>query len=512
MLVLFLSPSICHSEEPENPIRLLINLPTKYNKPSKRTSSEIGMGLLGVIRNAEKSIDFAIYGLRGQPEIVEALISAQDRGVRIRGVVDKDINNENYYSDTQMLFDHFPEMVKSDYFKDLKTANAIENKTAYKPFWPKPKGFDGPPQCIGYSLTNNKAIIAVHASREPLEFKGDIMHNKFVISDNKILWTGSCNLSDSGTGGYNANIAVVVHSTEVTNWYTDEFNQMFEGSLYHRDKTNNSKTQRLQALLSQHTEVYGYFSPQGYAMLRGLRPILQNAKEEINIAVFFLTHKLITADLIKAHNRGVRVKIILDATAAKNGYTKHEILRAAGIPLKIENWGGKMHMKAASIDKKILVLGSMNWTSAGEQSNDENTLIFKDKELAHSYNKAFELMWNSIPDKWLTRRPDPESYDSPLSTQDGIDNDFDQLADKEDPGCSKSPPPLPSLPPYKIVPLEDGYGLIKGNINSRGIRYYFLPTDRYYDKTIIDVSKGERWFPSIYEAKEAGWIRPYKSD
>ena len=49
--------------------------------------------------------------------------------------------------------------------------------------------------------------------------------------------------------------------------------------------------------------------------------------------------------------------------------------------------------------------------------------------------------------------------------------------------------------------------LIKGNINSRGERIYHEPGGRWYDRTQVDVSKGQRWFCSREEAEAAGWRR-----
>ena len=46
--------------------------------------------------------------------------------------------------------------------------------------------------------------------------------------------------------------------------------------------------------------------------------------------------------------------------------------------------------------------------------------------------------------------------------------------------------------------------LIKGNITRKG-NIYHLPTERWYDKTRIEVDKGERWFCSEAEAVAAGW-------
>jgi micrococcal nuclease len=47
--------------------------------------------------------------------------------------------------------------------------------------------------------------------------------------------------------------------------------------------------------------------------------------------------------------------------------------------------------------------------------------------------------------------------------------------------------------------------VIKGNISSSGEKIYHLPGQRYYNQTVIDESKGERWFCSEEEAQAAGW-------
>lgn len=49
---------------------------------------------------------------------------------------------------------------------------------------------------------------------------------------------------------------------------------------------------------------------------------------------------------------------------------------------------------------------------------------------------------------------------------------------------------------------------IKGNINRKGERIYHVPGSRSYEETIIDESKGERWFCTEQEAIGAGWRAP----
>lgn len=46
---------------------------------------------------------------------------------------------------------------------------------------------------------------------------------------------------------------------------------------------------------------------------------------------------------------------------------------------------------------------------------------------------------------------------------------------------------------------------IKGNISDSGEKIYHVPGQKYYDTTKIDTSKGERYFCTEQDAKDAGW-------
>ena len=262
------------------------------------------------------------------------------------------------------------------------------------------------------------------------------MHNKFFIVDGRYVWTGSANISDTGIGGYNANIVAYIDSPFLANYYTIEFEQMFIDGNYHKTK-QKLKKQDISMMLDE-AEVSLFFSPQGYAVTKGILPLINEAKNTIDVSIFFLTHNKISKALVKAKERGVKVRIILDATAATNGYSKHNYLREKGIKVKVESWGGKMHMKAAVIDNKHIILGSMNWTLAGEKKNDENTILINNSpELGVQLFLFFEKMWNSIPDSYLQKDPFPESIESGTSCYDLIDNDFDDIIDANEKECLK---------------------------------------------------------------------------
>lgn len=442
----------------EGSIRLLLNDPSDRSGPSQACDTELCSSLLELIEGARTSIDFAIYGLRGQPKILAALEAAKARGVEIRGIVDRDVDGRNYYSDTDAMVRALGN-VRDDRKVDIALQREQKkydrvNKFEAEPSCQRPEGFAGFVQCLAYDL-GDRCLLATHASREPFGGSDDgsggaafnkIMHHKFFVVDGRYVWTGSTNVSDSDAGGYSANVVVVLDSPTIAGWYTHEFETMYVDGKHHQHKPQNGQ---LRTKVGD-AEVQLLFSPQDKPMNDGVRPLLQRAQKRIDVAVFFLTHKAVTKDLIDAHLRGVEVRVILDATAATNGYTKHELLRAVGIPVKVEAWGGKMHMKSAAIDGEWVIAGSMNWTSAGEWDNDENTLLIRSPELAAQYHQHFDRMWAGIPERWLRENPDPESRESGTSCTDGFDNDHDHLADGEDPGCSDDPPPLPELPPHWI--------------------------------------------------------------
>jgi hypothetical protein len=48
---------------------------------------------------------------------------------------------------------------------------------------------------------------------------------------------------------------------------------------------------------------------------------------------------------------------------------------------------------------------------------------------------------------------------------------------------------------------------IKGNISNKGERIYHVPGQKWYSRTKISTSKGERWFCTEQEARDAGWRR-----
>lgn len=65
----------------------------------------------------------------------------------------------------------------------------------------------------------------------------------------------------------------------------------------------------------------------------------------------------------------------------------------------------------------------------------------------------------------------------------------------------------PTAQPLGLIKSGGSGCRIKGNISANGERIYHMPGQKYYDRTSINQSNGERWFCSEAEARGAGWRR-----
>ncbi len=372
------SPPLVHSD---GSLTLYYTDYTKHLIPNKNCSTSECMAFLNLVNNAKSNIDIAIYGYDEVPAITQALRHAKARGVAIRFVYDEAFNPEKtFYKDNNLI-------------KEISQAS-MSDKTS-------------------------------SASKSNM-----LMHNKFIIFDNSTVFTGSMNFSSTGLSGYDENDVIIIHSKEIANIYKQEFEQMLNGK-FHKDKTKHHGTNRFQ-IGSSNIEVY--FSPQDKSSNRIIQ-LINNSTKYIYIPTFLITHEKISQALISAYKKGVDVKIIIDANSTSTQNTKHAKLRGSGIPLKTENYAGKLHSKTMIIDDKYIIMGSMNFSNSGENKNDENMLVISNPKLASNYAEFFKYLWKMIPDKYLKINAKAESKDSIGSCFDGVDNNFNGRIDNSDEGC-----------------------------------------------------------------------------
>lgn len=107
---------------------------------------------------------------------------------------------------------------------------------------------------------------------------------------------------------------------------------------------------------------------------------LAGARRQILVQAFILTSRPITDALVAARQRGIDVRVLMDAGQIdKNSSERLRQLRGAGIPVWLETDYRNAHNKVIIIDAPLasatVITGSYNFTWSAQHKNAENILV-----------------------------------------------------------------------------------------------------------------------------------------
>ena len=124
--------------------------------------------------------------------------------------------------------------------------------------------------------------------------------------------------------------------------------------------------------------------------------LYQQAKQYIYVSVYGLTYPRAVEARVAAKKRGVDVRMLTDQERTQE-VKQHRALRTwrlAGIPIRVNQHDGLMHLKQVVIDDEINTSGSMNHTTSGNRYNDERMDIITDRTTSVKAREQFLSMWN----------------------------------------------------------------------------------------------------------------------
>ncbi|MGR3176956.1 MAG: phospholipase D-like domain-containing protein [Candidatus Anammoxibacter sp.] len=140
---------------------------------------------------------------------------------------------------------------------------------------------------------------------------------------------------------------------------------------------------------------------------------LREAKKSIFCVMYMVTLRknnesglvnTLIKDLIKAHKRGVEVKVIFDQNVPfwkakkKKGYIErrskdaYEKLLRAGVPVYYDDKNQITHNKVIVIDGYITIVGSTNWTYSAMNKNNEASVMIESVEVANEFTRRLRLV------------------------------------------------------------------------------------------------------------------------
>lgn len=356
--------------------------PAETKITPKEDGGQIFSEVHNMISGSKKSVDLEMYelqnaklqniwsgvaqgeGAKDQQMIVDDLVSAAKRGVKVRVILDAspDRFNKGTAHNQQI----------AEYLK----ANGVEVLTY-------------PPKNV------------------------NIDHVKLlVVDDNKALIGG---MNWGAHSPDNKDADVLIEGNEAAELKRDIFNRdvKFAGGKPDDTVVGPVKEDKIKALITSPKADGGG----SHAIRETLLSDINGAKKKIYAEMFTLTDAEVVNSLIDAHNRGVDVKVILDPNQHYTNQKSYDALKAAGVPVRwyqvnVET-RQKLHSKWGVFDEKKTLIGSANWAAQGlsteknNRANHEADVEVTDKTVNANFTKTFIQDWAKSDDRLPEGLPGP---------------------------------------------------------------------------------------------------------
>jgi len=131
---------------------------------------------------------------------------------------------------------------------------------------------------------------------------------------------------------------------------------------------------------------------------------IDKAEKKIHIMVFWFTWIPIANALLRAANRGVDIKIILDKRSFEDKMKDVDREKEANIPKyliangidenRIKMYNGELlHHKMIIIDKEKTLTGTCNFFNASINRHDESYMLIRSRQFSSIFLEHFKYLW-----------------------------------------------------------------------------------------------------------------------
>lgn len=122
--------------------------------------------------------------------------------------------------------------------------------------------------------------------------------------------------------------------------------------------------------------------------------LIDSAESTIDLAVMGFSYEAVVDAFIRAHDRGVQVRMVGDAGHLYNsGYDAFDERR---IPMVVGNLNHIMHDKFMVVDGRFIFCGTANWTPTDLVHNSNNFVMIDSPAVADDFTTEFEQMFGGV--------------------------------------------------------------------------------------------------------------------
>lgn len=318
-----------HGGTPGGPIQVYF---TRPGHPPDEPDN-IAQALINYINQTQKTIDVCAHELDNK-RITKALVDATNRGVRVRAVTESDY-------------------IEEDGIKQLQAA--------------------------GVTLVEDKR-------------DGALMHNKFMIFDNKAVWTGSMNFTEN-CAYRNDNHGLYIESPDLAENYATKFTWMFDRRKFGGLPERSARIPHPVVTLRDGTRIENYFSTHD-KIANKLTIKIQETRKQIHFLAFSFTHPNMTEAMKLRAQAGVSIQGVFEKSQSLNTFSAYG--KMSGLPnveVYLDANPRNMHHKVLLLDSTITVAGSFNFSKSADEDNDENIVIIHSPSVTALFEEEFQRVY-----------------------------------------------------------------------------------------------------------------------
>lgn len=216
-----------------------------------------------------------------------------------------------------------------------------------------------------------------------------LMHNKFAIIDQRMVWTGSWNYTLNGSYRNNNN-ALMLESRRAALAYQAEFDEMFERGEFGK----RSRDQGMVSFAFDGGEVSIVFAPEAEE-IGPLIAEIAGARRSIRFLAFVFSLESLADAMLQAAQGDVAIEGVFEERNSLATWSQMPALHCAGANVRQDGNRYTMHHKVIIIDDHTVITGSFNFSNSAAERNDENILIIRHVDIAALYLDEWRRIWDS---------------------------------------------------------------------------------------------------------------------
>lgn len=136
---------------------------------------------------------------------------------------------------------------------------------------------------------------------------------------------------------------------------------------------------------------------------------ISSSRNRVWLLGYGFTETRIVGALRDARRRGVDVRLVLDRSNADGGMRSAAAYVARlGVPVKIDRTVRIAHNKLILIDADTVIMGSLNWTKAGNTKNAENVHVFRGAGALAERHAAYFLEREAVSEVYKVEAAGPK--------------------------------------------------------------------------------------------------------